>query len=155
MRIQSISGTAPCQAFQQAGQPIPQAEVMPVVGGILGDQHKLAHAPVTQQAGFGQDRLDRPADRGPLMSGNGAEGTRAPAAVSDFQVRAGARDGRPQGGMLIRADGRNFGEVVDRSGMRARAQFVQKLQDVHPAARAEDAIHTEAPGVRPAHRNAG
>ncbi len=50
------------QLLEQAGQPVFQAQVVPVIGRVLGDQNELAHAAVLEEARFGEDRLLRAAE---------------------------------------------------------------------------------------------
>ena len=125
----------------RCGQPIFHAQVVAVIGGILGDQDHLAHAHVLQAAGLGQDRLHRAADGGAFDQRDGAEGARAAAAIGDLQIGAGALHGDALRAMLVgahRGSIRAGGRAA--AGACARAELLDHVDNIHPAAGAQDAV---------------
>src|SRR5690606_5830811 len=129
------------EALQQRGEPILQAEVVPVIGGILRDQDDLPHAEVVEPGRLLDERLKRAADVRALDLGDGAERAGAAAAIRDLEVGAGALHGGAEYAALVGADGQRFaGQVVDRLGAGAPAQTLNQVEHIHPAPRADHAV---------------
>jgi len=129
------------QFFQQVGQAVLEAQIVAVIGQVLGDQNQLFDTHVAQAAGFIEDRRRRPADCRAFDHGDGAEGARAAAAIGDLEVGAGPLAGGAQHAALVRADGgRLVRQVVERFRVAAPAQATHQIDDVHPAPGADHAV---------------
>ena len=81
------------QAFEKAGQPIGEAEVFAVRGGVLPDQIDFADAPIEEARGFGDDGFQLAAAEPAAILRDHAEGARMVAAFRDFDVSEMARSG--------------------------------------------------------------
>jgi len=129
------------ELVEQRRQPVFLAQVVAVVGRILGDQDQLLHAAVAQAARLVEDAIRRAADRRALDGRDRAEGARAAAAIRDLEIGAGALHRDPAHAALVGAHRHGLvGQVVDRLRVFARAQPPHQVDDVHPAARADHAV---------------
>jgi hypothetical protein len=82
-----------------------------------------SRTPLSRSGGLVDDTLDRAADRRALDERDGAEGARAAAAIGHFEVGACPGDRDAQRVAFVAADGRGFGQVVERAGVRTLAQL--------------------------------
>ena len=127
--------------LQKAGESILLAEVASVVGGILRDENHLVDACLLKAARVFEDFFHRAADEGSLDAGNGAKRAGAAAAICNFEIRASAEDVGAERTALILADGRRFGQVIERAGRAVLPRRADDLGDIHPSARTENGIH--------------
>jgi len=74
------------QTLQKRGQPVPQTEVTPIGGGVLGDQHQLLNALIDQLLCLAQDLRPRFTDLRSLDRWNGTKGAASIATVRDFEI---------------------------------------------------------------------
>ena len=79
------------QAFEKVGQPIGDAQVFAVRGGVLPDQINLADALLEKARGFGNDGFQLAAAEMAAILRDHAEGARMVAAFRDFDVSEMAR----------------------------------------------------------------
>src|SRR5258708_38848162 len=98
----------------------PEAEVLAVAGGVLGDQVELQDAGLLELAGLRDQALDAAAAEAAAPDRDGAEGARVVAAFGDLEV--GVAAGGEQAGR---------GVVEDQVGGRRQRRPAAQL---HPAA---------------------
>ena len=79
------------QAFEKAGQPIGEAEVFAVGGGVLPNQIDFANAPIEEARGFGDHGFQMAAAEMAAILRDHAEGAGMVAAFRDFDVSEMAR----------------------------------------------------------------
>ena len=114
--------------FQKSGKTVSHTQVVPVISGILGDQDEFAYAQVLQLAGFVENPFERPADRGAFDERDGAESARTAAAIRNFQVGAGSRNGCAQCTIFVGADRGSIGQVVERFGAKSCTPWLGRAQ---------------------------
>ena len=134
-------GDGGTQLVEQGCQAVSHAEIMAVVGGVLGDQVDLVDTHFLQRARVGQNRFYGTADGGSLDERNGAKSARTAAAIGYFQVGAAPLHIDTLRSGIVAAYIGHIGQVIEWFRVCPAAQLAHNCENIHPATRAKDAIN--------------